>query len=720
MSKFLNISTDNTLGGNSASDDTVSSQKAVKEYVDSQTGTAPAFANITGQPTDNANLATALNNKQDTLVSGTNIKTINNTSILGSGNIDIQGGGSYTAGDGIDITNNVISVDGVTTSEVTLATVATTGAYSDLSGTPTIPTVNNATLTIQKNGSNVATFTANASSNVTANISVPTDTGDLTNNAGYITGISSSDVTSALGYTPVNPTSLATVATSGSYNDLSNKPTIPSVDQTYSSSSANAQSGVAINGAKFLRNTATNTESLTIYGDSSNRRNTINIGAHSSPTGVNSVMVGAYSQAGEGAFAIGNGATAGNYSLGLLGSATANYAYQIGRGTNTETNSLYVGWNSTNNYKLLGSDGLIPDDRLNTTIARTSAIPTVNNATLTITQGGTSKGTFTANASSDVTIALDSGGGASRNIGEIVQSTIPLTDAGLHLLDGSLVSSGSYADFVTYIAGLVSNYPDLFTTEANWQTSVTNYGVCGKFVYDSVNNTVRLPKVTGFIEGASGVANLGELTLAGLPNITGTVPDPLGGGGGTWTGAFARGSSNGSASTSQIDYDGYDISFDASRSSAIYGRSNTVQPQSIKVLYYIVIATSTKTDIEVDIDEIATDLNGKADIDLGNCTAPHIVETYTNGTSGYRVWSDGYCEQWGWIDQGSTPAWTTVDLLQVYKDTNYSVVCSQLLYNVADAKNAPVITCKNSNSQISVTCYNNAAKIGWQACGYIS
>lgn len=37
-----------------------------------------------------------------------------------------------------------------------------------------IPTVNNAQLTIQKNGTNVATFTANASSNVTANITVPT------------------------------------------------------------------------------------------------------------------------------------------------------------------------------------------------------------------------------------------------------------------------------------------------------------------------------------------------------------------------------------------------------------------------------------------------------------------------------------------------------------------------------------------------------------------
>ena len=36
----------------------------------------------------------SLDGKQETLVSGTNIKTINNTSILGSGNIEIQGGGT--------------------------------------------------------------------------------------------------------------------------------------------------------------------------------------------------------------------------------------------------------------------------------------------------------------------------------------------------------------------------------------------------------------------------------------------------------------------------------------------------------------------------------------------------------------------------------------------------------------------------------------------------
>ena len=49
------------------------------------------------------------------------------------------------------------------------------------------PTVNNGTLTIQKNGSNVQTFTANQSTNVTANIVVPTKTSDITNDSGFIT-----------------------------------------------------------------------------------------------------------------------------------------------------------------------------------------------------------------------------------------------------------------------------------------------------------------------------------------------------------------------------------------------------------------------------------------------------------------------------------------------------------------------------------------------------
>jgi hypothetical protein len=66
-----------------------------------------------------------------------------------------------------------------------LSAVATSGSYSDLSNTPTIPTA----------------------------------VSELTNDSGYLTAVSWNDVTS-------KPT-FATVATSGSYSDLSNTPTIP-------------------------------------------------------------------------------------------------------------------------------------------------------------------------------------------------------------------------------------------------------------------------------------------------------------------------------------------------------------------------------------------------------------------------------------------------------------------------------------------------------------
>ena len=78
-----------------------------------------------------------------------------------------------------------IALDG---SAYGLATVAKTGSYNDLSNKPTIPdAANNGTLTIQKNGTNVQTFTANQSSSVTANIIVPTKVSQLQNDSGYTT-----------------------------------------------------------------------------------------------------------------------------------------------------------------------------------------------------------------------------------------------------------------------------------------------------------------------------------------------------------------------------------------------------------------------------------------------------------------------------------------------------------------------------------------------------
>ena len=60
----------------------------------------------------------------------------------------------------------------------------TTGVFKNLGAQP-----GNGTLTIQRNGTNVQTFTANQTGNATANISVPTKTSDITNDSGFITGI---------------------------------------------------------------------------------------------------------------------------------------------------------------------------------------------------------------------------------------------------------------------------------------------------------------------------------------------------------------------------------------------------------------------------------------------------------------------------------------------------------------------------------------------------
>ena len=86
------------------------------------------------------------------------------------------------------------------------------------------PTVNNATLTIQKNGTNVATFGANASSNVTANITVPIVTD--TYSASSSDAMSGKAVASALSSFSGGPKNIKDGDGTGSvYTSGANKPT---------------------------------------------------------------------------------------------------------------------------------------------------------------------------------------------------------------------------------------------------------------------------------------------------------------------------------------------------------------------------------------------------------------------------------------------------------------------------------------------------------------
>lgn len=120
------------------------------------------------------------------------------------------------------ITNTVNNLTNYTKT-TDLSAVATSGSYNDLSDKPTIPSYSEATTTTSglmsssdktkldgiEAGAEVNEIevinvngTPQRPYNKEVDITIPTMTSQLTNNSGFITGITSSDVTTALGYTP--------------------------------------------------------------------------------------------------------------------------------------------------------------------------------------------------------------------------------------------------------------------------------------------------------------------------------------------------------------------------------------------------------------------------------------------------------------------------------------------------------------------------------------
>ena len=153
----------------------------------------------------------------------------------------------YTAGPGIFISNkNVISATGgggsggvwggilgdiqdqedlqqefgEYTKTADLAAVATSGSYNDLSNKPTIPTVNNATLTIIQDGTNVATFTANSSTNATANIVSPLKIGSVVSEPSNVAYVATNNIVDGA----VTTSKIAAEAVTGANIDLTTLP----------------------------------------------------------------------------------------------------------------------------------------------------------------------------------------------------------------------------------------------------------------------------------------------------------------------------------------------------------------------------------------------------------------------------------------------------------------------------------------------------------------
>lgn len=142
-------------------------------------------------------------------------------------------------------------------------------------------------------------------------------------------------------------------------------------------------------------------------------------------------------------------------------------------------------------------------------------------------------------------------------------------------------------------------------------------------------------------------------------------------------------------------------------------------------LYYYVGETVQNANL-IDAGRIGEQLPTKLD---ASKVKAYIVETYRNGYSWYRIYSDGWCEQGGYLaGQGEPYGITTVTLLKPYKDTNYCVQ-GNIVWGGDEWYKGTFIVNAGSLTDIAVPVTNRTRTSFdiqrlsyhiWYACGYIA
>lgn len=190
-------------------------------------------------------------------------------------------------------------------------------------------------------------------------------------------------------------------------------------------------------------------------------------------------------------------------------------------------------------------------------------------------------------------------------MGAIFKSATPQTSKAFHLLDGSVLDAtvdASYQTFINYVNAVAAEY-NIAVTDEEYETILATYGQCGKFVVTSTS--VRLPIVTKHTEGLTDLTNIGEAIKAGLPNITGSIDT-----GASTPSAYKEnlsgsfyseestkstgpnpGSASGRISVIKFSASNGETKLDGTRQNNVYGKSDTVQTDTIKYPYYIVVST---------------------------------------------------------------------------------------------------------------------------------
>ena len=251
------------------------------------------------------------------------------------------------------------------------------------------------------------------------------------------------------------------------------------------------------------------------------------------------------------------------------------------------------------------------------------------------------------------------------------------------------------------------------------------------------STTFNLPDYNAAERFVQGSTVAGTVKQAGLPNITGAfgmtdsansapngnlMSNYLSGAfNNRDTGTASQISSGTAAANKPIG-----ISFDASRSSAIYGNSTTVQPNALTARFVIKAYDGvTPTPSEADISQMLTELTGKANrqlsnLDTANLACHVVVDSYYDSTTGdwWREYDDGWIEQGGFSQHAQATGFANLNLLKPYSDANYTVVITSNV-TAQPAGNASTNSVANKTTTGFQFCVSQQYLTGfnWIACG---
>lgn len=99
------------------------------------------------------------------------------------------------------------------------------------------------------------------------------------------------------------------------------------------------------------------------------------------------------------------------------------------------------------------------------------------------------------------------------------------------------------------------------------------------------------------------------------------------------------------------------------------------------------------------------------------------IEVFDGGSHGYRVWSDGYCEQWGVAVSEVGAAWCTIpiSLIKVMRDSNYCITTGHQHRTAVVNTYEHLILNSINKYGFTINCYNYIGESlhYWRVCGYL-